>query len=285
MITKELIKKIKHIEIQTNILVNNMFGGEYHSAFKGIGMEFNEVREYIPGDDIRNIDWNVTAKYQKPFIKIYEEERELNVIIAIDISGSSYFGLYNQFKKDAIIEIASILALSAIKNNDKVGIILFSDIIELYIPPNKGRTHILRLIREMLMFQPNNKRTDLSICTEYIIKIIKRKSVIFFISDFFDKNYYKSFKILNQKHDLINIQINDIYEFDLTNYGMVKIIDNESNKEIWVDLNNNSKLNHNYIKNFSLFCNKNNIDIIMIENSDNNIKPLIKFFKKRIKSL
>jgi len=284
MISNELIKQIKYIEIQTSILVNNMFGGEYHSAFKGIGMEFNEVREYIPGDDIRNIDWNLTAKYQKPFIKIYEEERELNVIIAIDISGSSYFGLDKKLKKDTIIEIASIIALSAIKNNDKVGILLFSDIIELYIPPNKGRIHILRLIREMLMFKPKHIDTSISIASEYLIKLLKRKSVVFFISDFFDIDYEMPIKVLNQKHDLIPIQINDISEFKFNNNCMIKLIDNESNKELWVDLKNKTTMNTYYINSFKKFCNKYNIDLIEINDPIKYITPLISFFKKRIKS-
>ena len=284
MISNELIKKIKNIEIQTNILVNNMFGGEYHSAFKGIGMEFNEVREYIPGDDIRNIDWNVTAKYQKPFIKVFEEERELSVIVAIDISGSSYFGLSNKLKKETIVDIASILSLSAIKNNDKVGILLFSNKIELYVPPNKGRTHILRLIREMIIFEPKNNHTDLSFASEYLIKILKRKSVVFFISDFFDNSYSKPLKIINQKHDLICIQINDKYEYDFNDYGLIKIQDNETKKEVWVDLSGNGKFNTKYLNEFMFFCKKNNIDLIKIISSNNYIKPLVDFFKKRINS-
>ena len=284
MISNEIIKQIKHIEIQTKILVNNMFGGEYHSAFKGIGMEFDEVREYSPGDDIRNIDWNLTAKYQKPYIKIYEEERELNVIIAIDISGSSYFGFNKKIKKDVIVEIASILSLSAIKNNDKVGILLFSDIVELYIPPNKGRTHILRIIREMLMFKPQNKHTNISISCEYLIKILKRKSVVFLISDFLDKNYSKPLNILNQKHDLINIRIIDEFEKKLDEIGMIKFRDNESEKEVWVDLNNINKFNNSsFFDDFNFFCNKNNIDLIQIRDVNNYINPLIKFFKKRTK--
>ena len=278
MISSNLAKKIKHIEIQTNILVNNMFGGEYHSAFKGIGMEFDEVREYIPGDDIRNIDWNLTAKYQKPFIKKYEEERELNVIIAIDISGSSYFGFNEQFKKDTIIEIASILSLSAIKNNDKVGIVLFSDIIELYIPPNKGRTHILRIIREMLMFKPKHQNTNISTCSEYLIKILKRKSVVFFISDFLDINYSKAIKILNQKHDLINIKILDVFEYHFDDIGLIKLKDNETNNEVWVDLTDPRKNNKSdYISKFNFFCKKNKIDLIEVNDVNNYIIPLIDF--------
>ena len=280
MISKELIKKIKHIEIQTNILVNNMFGGEYHSAFKGIGMEFDEVREYIPGDDIRNIDWNLTAKYQKPFIKIYEEERELNVVIGIDVSRSSYYGLDKHLKKEFIVEIASIIALSAIKNNDKVGIILFSNSIEMYIPPNKGRTHILRLIREMLIFKPENRSTSLASCAEYLVKILKRKSVVFILSDFLDSNFEKPLKILHQKHDLINIQLNDLSENKFISKSLIKVKDNETNKELWVDFKN-KKMNKKYLNYFEDFSKKNNLNLIKIINPNEYIDPLIAYFKNR----
>ena len=284
MISNDIIKKIKHIEIKTNILVNNMFGGEYHSAFKGTGMEFNEVREYLPGDDIRSIDWNVTAKYQKPYIKIFEEERELNVLLVIDISGSSYYGSDYKLKKDIIIEIASILALSATKNNDKVGILLFSNEIELFIPPNKGRVHILRIIRELLIFKPVRSKTNIKSATEYLIRILKRKTVVFFISDFFDKNFEKSIDIVNKKHDLICIKVNDDFEYKLKKSGLLKFIDNETNKTSYVDLAKDENLSFDIVNIFNQHCEKNNIDLIQIHNNDEYIKKLVDFFRKRSKS-
>jgi len=284
MISNDIIKKIKHIEIKTNILVNNMFGGEYHSAFKGTGMEFNEVREYLPGDDIRSIDWNVTAKYQKPYIKIFEEERELNVLLVIDISGSSYYGSDYKLKKDIIIEIASILALSATKNNDKVGILLFSNEIELFIPPNKGRVHILRIIRELLIFKPVRSKTNIKSATEYLIRILKRKTVVFFISDFFDKNFEKSIDIVNKKHDLICIKVNDDFEYKLKKSGLLKFIDNETNKTSYVDLAKDENLSFDIVNTFNQHCEKNNIDLIQIHNNDEYIKKLVDFFRKRSKS-
>ncbi len=284
MISNDIIKKIKHIEIKTNILVNNMFGGEYHSAFKGTGMEFNEVREYLPGDDIRSIDWNVTAKYQKPYIKIFEEERELNVLLVIDISGSSYYGSDYKLKKDIIIEIASILALSATKNNDKVGILLFSNEIELFIPPNKGRVHILRIIRELLIFKPVRSKTNIKSATEYLIRILKRKTVVFFISDFFDKNFEKSIDIVNKKHDLICIKVNDDFEYKLKKSGLLKFIDNETNKTSYVDLAKDENLLFDIVNTFNQHCEKNNIDLIQIHNNDEYIKKLVDFFRKRSKS-
>ena len=285
MISNDIIKKIKHIEIKTNILVNNMFGGEYHSAFKGTGMEFNEVREYLPGDDIRSIDWNVTAKYQKPYIKIFEEERELNVLLVIDISGSSYYGSDYKLKKDIIIEIASILALSATKNNDKVGILLFSNEIELFIPPNKGRVHILRIIRELLIFKPVRSKTNIKSATEYLIRILKRKTVVFFISDFFDNNFEKSIDIVNKKHDLICIKVNDDFEYKLKKSGLLKFIDNETNKTSYVDLAKDENLLFDIVNTFNQHCEKNNIDLIQIHNNDEYIKKLVDFFRKRSKSL
>ena len=283
MISKELIKKIKYIEIKTKMLVNNMFGGEYHSAFKGAGMEFNEVREYLPGDDIRSIDWNVTAKYQKPYLKIFEEERELNVLLAIDISGSSYYGSNYKLKKDTIIEIASILSLSASQNNDKVGILLFSNEIELFIPPNKGRVHILRIIRELLIFKPINRKTSIRNASEYLTKILKRKTVIFFISDFFDKDFEKSIDILNKKHDLICLKVNDNFEYHLKKSGLLKFIDNETNKTSYVDLINDEQLLIDNVNYFNKYCDRKNIDLVQINNNDEYIKSLVKFFRKRSK--
>lgn len=289
MLPRELIKKIKYIEIQTRHLVNDMFGGEYHSAFKGMGMEFAEVREYIPGDDIRNIDWNVTARHGKPFIKKYNEERELTVMLAIDLSASGYFGTGDRLKCDTIIEIASILCFSAIRNNDKVGVLLFSDHIEMFIPPNKGKTHVLRVIRELLFFKPAKHSTNISFAVEYLIHILKRKSVVFLISDFLDDAYKKPLKVINQKHDLIALQILDEYEIQITDMGLIKLQDNESGLQHWIDTSS-SQLKDKMrvstelsVNNFNEYCIKNNIDLITIKNQDSYIEPLIDFFKKRIK--
>ena len=289
MISKELIKKIKHIEIQTNILVNNMFGGEYHSAFKGIGMEFDEVREYMPGDDIRNIDWNLTAKYQKPFIKIYEEERELNVVIGIDVSRSSYYGLDKYLKKEVIVEIASIIALSAIKNNDKVGLILFSDEVVKYLPPKKGKSHILRVIRELIYTKPDNYKTSVKNALEFLMKVSNRKCVVFLLSDFLDENYWDSLRIVNRKHDLICINIYDPYEINLPDIGMVKIEDPETGSKFWIDTSSKDDLkqmneqNTRFIINLENDCMKIGLDIISIPTNKDYVNPLMKFFKKRLK--
>ena len=289
MLHPDLIKKIKYLEIHTKHLVNDMFGGEYHSAFKGMGMEFAEVREYAIGDDIRNIDWNVTARYGKPFIKKYNEERELTVMLMIDISASGYFGTGNRLKSDTIIEIASILSFSAIRNNDKVGIILFSNDIEMFIPPKKGKTHVLRVIRELLLFKPKKKSTNISLAIEFVIKILKRKSVVFLISDYLGKSFGNSLKIINQKHDLIALQIYDKFEVKIPNIGLIKIEDNENGAQQWIDTTDKNifdKMKYNIQESnlkFIKFCNKNKIDLIIIKNQDSYIEPLIQFFKNRLK--
>ena len=235
MIPSEIIKKVKLIEIKTRHIVNNIFGGEYHSAFKGTGMEFAEVREYYPGDDIREIDWNVTARTGKTFIKKFDEERELTVMLLIDVSGSSFYGTGGLLKNDIMIELASILSFSAIKNNDKVGILLFSDIIEKYIPPKKGKSHVLRFIREIVFHSAKNKSTNIKLALDHILKVLKRKSIIFLISDFWDNNYHKSMKRINKKHDLINIQILEQYEIIFPKLGLIKIHDTENNNTTWID--------------------------------------------------
>ena len=289
MLHPELIKRIKYLEIHTKHLVNDMFGGEYQSAFKGMGMEFAEVREYVIGDDIRNIDWNVTARYGRPYIKKYNEERELTVMLMIDISASGYFGTGNRLKSDTIIEIASILCFSAIRNNDKVGIILFSNDIEMFIPPKKGKTHVLRLIRELLLFKPKKRSTNISLAIEYVIKILKRKSVVFLISDFLGKSFHKSMKNINQKHDLIALKIYDKFELELPNIGLIKLEDNENGQQIWLDTTNKNIFNNMKSKikesnsQFIKYCNKNKIDLIVVKNQDSYIEPLIQFFKNRLK--
>ncbi|MAQ73749.1 MAG: DUF58 domain-containing protein, partial [Candidatus Marinimicrobia bacterium] len=239
MIPKEIIKKVRHIEIRTKGLVNDLFGGEYHSIFKGRGMTFSEVREYVAGDDIRMIDWNVTARNEAPFVKIFEEERELTVYLLVDVSQSGNFGTINQFKSELAAEIAAVLGFSAIKNQDKVGLILFSDDIEKYIAPKKNKSHILRVIREVLFNKPASSGTSIQAGIDFLMNVAKRKSVVFLISDFIDQGYWKSLKLANNKHDMIGIRISDPAEQLIPDIGLIKIQDPETNEKIWVDVSSN----------------------------------------------
>ena len=287
MIHPDLIKKIKQIEIKTNKIVDNLFGGEYHSALKGLGMEFSEVREYIHGDDIKDIDWNVTARTSRPHIKKYEEERELVVILAVDVSGSTYYGTGNSLKNDLIIELSSILSFSAIKNNDKVGLLLFSDCVEKFIPPQKGKSHVLRLIRDIIHHPYKDTQTNIKSSLTHILRVLKRRSIIFLISDFMDNNYKHTIKLINRKHDLINIKLIDKSELSIPNIGFVKLSDVETQQEVWINTNNKNhrKIYRNHIEktilNFNNFCNKNNIDFININTHEGYIKPLETFFNNR----
>ena len=289
MVPSEIIKKVRHIEIKTRHIVNNLFGGEYHSAFKGMGMEFAEVREYYPGDDVRAIDWNVTARTGKPFIKKYDEERELTVMLMIDVSASGFFGTGESLKSDVMIELASILSFSAIKNNDKVGLLLFSDQIEKFIPPQKGKWHVLRVIREMIYHKAKDQQTDISTALEHIQKVLKRKSIIFLISDFWDDSYQQAMKLIHKKHDLINIQILDKAEFIIPDVGMIKLHDVENQFSMWVDTHNNQMrtIASNHIRNknsiLKSFCKKNKIDLISIDTSKGYVYPLEQFFNSRMK--
>ena len=288
MIPAEILKKVRLIEIKTRHIVNNIFGGEYHSAFKGMGMEFAEVREYYPGDDIRAIDWNVTARTGKPFIKKYDEERELTVMLIVDVSASGYFGTGESLKSDIMIELASILSFSAIKNNDKVGLLLFSDKIEEFIPPKKGKSHVLRVIREMIYHKAKDRKTDISIALEHIQKVLKRKSIIFLLSDYWDDSYQKTMKLINKKHDLINIQILDKAEIAIPKLGMVKFHDAETQKSAWIDTNNKQvqNISKKYIQNknkvIKEFCKKNKIDFISIDTAEGYLNPLVQFFSTRM---
>ena len=288
MIPSEILKKVRLIEIKTRHIVNNLFGGEYHSAFKGMGMEFAEVREYTPGDDIRAIDWNVTARTGKPFIKKYDEERELTVMLIIDVSASGFFGTGESLKSDIMIELASILSFSAIKNNDKVGLLLFSDRIEEFIPPNKGKSHVFRVIREMIYHKAKDRKTDISVALEHIQKVLKRKSIIFLLSDFWDDSYQQSMKLINKKHDLINIQILDKAEITIPKLGLVKLHDVETQLSIWIDTNDKSlqNISPNNIRNkndiIKKFCKNNKIDFISIDTSKGYLNPLEQFFNSRI---
>lgn len=228
MDTKELLKKVRKIEIKTRRLSDHVFGGEYHSTFKGRGMTFSEVRQYQFGDDVRNIDWNVTARYNEPFIKVFEEERELTMMLMIDVSGSEQFGTFRQFKGEFITEIAATLAFSATQNNDKIGLILFSDEIELYIPPKKGRSHVLRIIRELLEFKPKNKQTDLGEALKFLSNVMKKKAIVFVLSDFIDNDYQHNLKIVSGKHDITGIRVFDKNEMEIPNLGVVQMLDQET---------------------------------------------------------
>ena len=287
MLPREILKKVKRIEIRTRGLVDSFFGGEYHSSFKGRGMTFSEVREYQPGDDVRLIDWNVTARSGSPFIKIFEEERELTVFLLVDISSSGAFGSENYLKKTVGAEIASVLGFSAIKNNDKVGLILFSNDIVKYIPPKKGKSHVLRVIRELLYTTSKGRGTSLSNALDFIMKVSKRKSVVFLLSDFIDDNYWDSLKIVNKKHDFIGIKITDPFEFNFPNVGMLKVEDPEDGSVFWIDTSNRTDLknmndsNRNKIDIFLKKSKKTGIDIIPISTPTDYIEPLLKFFKKR----
>src|SRR5690606_4563265 len=287
MLTRELLKQVRQIEIRTRGLVNQVFSGEYHSVFKGRGMEFSEVREYQFGDDIRNIDWNVTARFGHPFIKVFEEERELTVILLVDLSGSLLFGTIEKTKQQIAAELSAILAFSAMKNNDKVGLILFTDKIEKFVPPRKGKKHVLRVIREVLSFEPKGKATNLKSALEYMNNAIKKKSITFLISDFMDEGYEKILRIVGKKHDLIGIVLNDTREYELPKIGMIKLNDNETGEERWIDTSD-SKVQRTikemkeriFQKRKSLFLTS-RLDSIEVNTGENYIKPLVQFFRKR----
>ncbi len=240
MNTKELLKKVRKIEIKTRRLSNHVFGGEYHSTFKGRGMTFSEVRQYQFGDDVRSIDWNVTARYNEPFVKVFEEERELTMMLVADVSGSEFFGSTETFKKDIITEIAATLAFSATQNNDKIGLLLFSDEVELYIPPKKGRSHVLRIIRELLEFQPKSKQTDLSKALKFLQNMMKKKAIVFILSDFLTDDYQHTLKIMGNKHDVTGIRVYDKREEEMPNVGMVQMQDEETGELIWVNTGSKS---------------------------------------------
>ena len=289
MIPKQILKKVKQIEIQTRGLVNDLFGGEYHSVFKGRGMTFSEVREYQPGDDIRLIDWNVTARNSSPFIKVFEEERELTVYLIVDISRSGEFGSQNQLKHEFGAEIASVLGFSAIKNNDKVGLILFSNEIEKYVVPKKGKSHVLRVIRELLYTSPSKNGTSIKVALDYLLKVAKRKSVVFLISDFLDEDYWSSLKVVNRKHDLIGIRLFDPAEITFPNLGVVKVRDPETGESYWIDTSSNKDMEELKKQIESKFdqLNKNakkiGFDLISISTNEDFVDPLLKFFKRREK--
>ncbi len=235
MDTKEHLKKVRKIEIKTRRLSDHMFGGEYHSTFKGRGMTFSEVRQYQFGDDVRSIDWNVTARYNEPFVKIFEEERELTLMLLVDISGSEFFGTDTQFKNEIVTEIAATLAFSALQNNDKIGLILFSDEIELFIPPKKGKSHVLLIIRDLLEFTPNSKKTNIAMALKYLSNVMKKKAIVFVLSDFISDGYRDTLKIVSRKHDVTGIRIYDKHEQQIPNLGMVEMEDQETGEQILIN--------------------------------------------------
>ena len=287
MTTIELLKKVRKIEIKTKGLSNHIFSGEYHTAFKGKGMAFSEVREYQPGDDVRSIDWNVTARYNNPFVKVFEEEREMTVILLIDLSGSSDFGTQNQLKREVATEISAVLSFSAIHNNDKIGVIFFSDKIEKFIPPKKGKSHILRIIRELITFKSESKKTNIQIALKYFNNVIKKRAVCFIISDFMDKGFDKSLKIAKNKHDVIALRVHDEREESLIDVGMIKIRDTENGDLRWVDTSNKNlrdqfqKNYHKFEKNLKETLQNSGVDHIDISTGKDYIKPLKNFFKNR----
>ncbi|HEX3006298.1 MAG TPA: DUF58 domain-containing protein [Bacteroidales bacterium] len=287
MEASELLKKVRKIEIKTRGLSSNVFAGQYHSAFKGRGMAFSEVREYQFGDDIRNIDWNVTARFNHPFVKIFEEERELTVMLVIDVSGSRNFGTAMRTKRELITEIAAVLSFSAIQNNDKIGAILFSNKIEKFIPPKKGRTHILRIIRELLEFEPEETTTNVSEALRYLTNAIKKKSISFLISDFISPNFDDAIRIASRKHDLIALQIYDPREVEIPPVGLVKLQDAETGEWKWVDTSDNltrkaySTWWNNRQQQLMQTFRKCGVDNASIRTNDDYIKPLINIFKKR----
>lgn len=287
MSTSALLKKVRKIEIKTKGLSNHIFAGEYHTAFKGKGMAFSEVREYQPGDDIRSIDWNVTARYNAPFVKIFEEEREMTVMLLIDVSASGSFGTQKQFKRELATELSAILAFSAIKNNDKVGVIFFTDKVEQFIPPKKGKSHILRIIRAVLAFQPTGKGTNIAEALEYFNSAIKKRSICFIISDFMSKEFKRPLKIASRKHDLVALRILDTRENTLPNIGLVPMQDAETEKMIFVDTSS-KKVRDNFAKNRLQATKKlqklfpaSGVDLIDITTGTDYVKPLINFFKTR----
>ena len=287
MIPKEILKKVRQIEIRTGRLVNDVFAGEYESVFKGRGMEFHEVREYVPGDDIRSIDWNVTARAGHPYVKKFIEERELTVIIMADMSGSGNFGTRNKMKIELMAEIGAVLSFSAIKNNDKVGLLLFTDKIEKFISPKKGRPHVLRVIRELLYFKPESKKTSINSALEFLGKVLKKRSVVFLISDFMDSNYERLLRILNKRHDIIGISISDPREKDLTDIGLVEFEDAETQESLFLDTGDDL-LKKELAKRRSFFIDSRNkafrsmgLDSIEISTDKPYIEPLILFFRMR----
>jgi len=289
MIPKEILKKVKRLEITTRGMVNDVFSGEYHSVFKGRGMEFSEVREYQIGDDIRTIDWNVTARYGHPFVKVFEEERELRVMLLVDASSSGDFGTFERMKGEIAVEICALLAFSAIKNNDKVGLIIFTDKIEKFVPPRKGKSHVLRVLRELLYFKPEDQKTDIGLALEYLNRVIRRRSVVFLVSDFLSQNYEQALLIANKKHDIVAVNIVDPREMELPSLGYIELEDAETGEQILLDTSDRTvrdlfaqKTSEAVLKRDKLFKSM-NVDSIAIHTNESYFEPLMKFFRVRAK--
>ncbi len=288
MDANELLKKIRKIEIKTRGLSQNIFAGEYHTAFKGRGVIFSEVREYQPGDDIRDIDWNVTARHNKPFVKVYEEERELTMMLLIDVSGSRDFGAVGEIKKEKMAEIAATLAFSSIQNNDKVGVIFFSDKIEKFIPPKKGKSHILLIIREIINFTPDNKDTDIDVALQFLTNVVKKRCTAFLISDFIDNHdYFKSMSIANRKHDLAAIQVYDRRDAEIPNVGLIRMRDLETGGDKWIDTGS-GKVRKMYAKawydrqqKLSSTVKRCGVDLVSVTTDEDFVKALLNLFRRR----
>ena len=288
METTELLKKVRQIEIKSRGLSRNIFAGQYHSAFKGRGMAFSEVREYQFGDDVRDIDWNVTARHNKPYIKVFEEERELTVMLLIDVSASRNFGAVGDSKKEMMTQIAATLAFSTIQNNDKIGVLFFSNKIEKFIPPQKGRKHVLYIIRELIEFTPENRGSDISLALEYVTNAIKKRSTIFLMSDFIDtKDYQKALLIANKRHDMVALQIYDKRERELPDVGLIKVNDSERGGEMWIDTSS-SKVREKYAswwdnaqQKMHTAALKSGVDITSIATDEDYVRSLITLFERR----
>ena len=284
-----MLKRVRKIEIKTRGLSRHIFAGEYHSAFKGRGMAFSEVREYQYGDDFRSVDWNVTARFNHPYIKVFEEERELTVMLLLDISGSGEFGTLSRYKSALITEIAALLSFSAIQNNDKVGVILFSDRIERFIPPKKGRQHILKIIRELIDFKPASRLTNLTVPLRYLVNAIKKRSIAFLISDFMDENFEEALKIAGKKHDLVGLHVYDVHEAELPNVGLMKVKDAETGEFTWVDTSSTfvrnayDKIYRKRQEDLKDLLQRVGVDFVSIAAHEDYVKPLMLLFKKRAK--
>lgn len=287
METKELLKKVRKIEIRSKGLSNHLFSGEYHTAFKGRGMSFSEVREYQFGDDVRTIDWNVTARLNHPYVKVFEEERELTVMLMIDISESALFGTTSRFKRDLITEVSAILSFSAINNNDKVGVIFFSNKVEKFIPPKKGRSHILRIIRELIELEPQDSGTDIGGALRYLNNVMKKKAIVFVLSDFIDRGYEDALSIARRRHDVAGIHVYDLWEKDLPPLGLVRVLDPETKEVRWEDFSSKAtrvkqaewfEQNRQHTRNAFL---KAGADMVSICTNEDHILPLLKFFRRR----
>ncbi len=287
MDTKELLKKVRKIEIKTRRLSDHLFGGEYHSTFKGRGMTFSEVRQYQFGDDIRSIDWNVTARYNEPYVKIFEEERELTMMLVVDVSGSEFFGTANQFKNEIVTEISATLAFSAMQNNDKVGLILFSDQVELFIPPKKGKTHVLRIIRELLEFKPKSNKTNISEALKFLTNVMKKKAIVFVLSDFIASDYERTIKITGNKHDVTGIRVYDEREESIPNLGMVQMRDAETGERQLINTQSKkvrkayAEFHRDRAAYFKETFTKSGCGVLNCRVDESYVKKLLGYFKRR----